>query len=176
MKNFELLNNHAILSNIPLIFESRELSSKLQAKIMLMRVSYEKYVTAFDEKIKEALEKMKPEGFNDLAREVEKMRSIEAKIDASESELAEAKKIRDEKLAEYEPKEKDVIEKFNELRKQELENESDIKVKKFTEDEYAEIISIVKSEGDEYPYKVNGQTIKVPRLQFLGMIAANLVE
>ena len=189
MKNVEMLNNQQVVSNIPLVFEGRELSSKLQAKVMLMRVSYDKAASAFDEKTREALKGVKPEGFDDLAQEIERMKSIEAKEKAfkewngegekpaepTKDELADAKKIREEKFEDYEAKEKIVLEKFMEIRKQEMDEECELKQKKFTEDEYAEIISVVKTEG-EFEYKTNNGSFKIERMGFLAMIAANLVE
>lgn len=189
MKNVRLLNNHAIVANIPLAYEGRELPSKLQAKLMLMRVGYDKAVAAFNEKVREALNGLKPEGFDELAREIERMRVIEAKEKAfkewdeegekpaepTKEELEEAAQIRKEKLVDYEPKEKEVIEKWEEIRKQELEEECIPKMKAFTEEEYAAIIDVVKTEG-EIDYTVNGQTFKIERIQFLELIAANLIE
>lgn len=188
MKNSEIVNASIIVSNIHLVFEGRELSNKMQAKIMLMRVGLDKKVAAFNEKIQEALKGVKPEGFDDLAREIEKMRQIEARHKAvsewngegekptvpTEKEIDEADKIRKEKYFEYEEKEKVVLEKYAEIRKQELDAECDFNLRKFTEEEYAEIISLIKSEG-EYPYIVNGNTFTISRIEFLGIIAANLV-
>lgn len=189
MKNSEIINASIIASNIHLVFEGRGLSNKMQAKIMLMRVGLDKKVAAFNEKIQEALKGVKPEGFDDLAREVGNMRQVEARSKAvaewngegekptepTKEELDEAKKIREEKLSDYEEKEKVVLEKLVEIRKQELDEDSGYTLKKFTEDEYAEIISMIKSEG-EYPYVVNGETFTIRRIDFLGIIAANLVE
>lgn len=188
MKNIELLNNHAIVGSIPLVYEGRELPSKLQAKLMLMRVSYDKAVAAFNEKVREALNGLKPEGFDDLARDIERMRAIEAKDNAckqwngegekpsepTQDEIEEAANIRAEKLTEYELKEKDLLEKLAEIRRQEMEEECSVNLKLFTEDEYASIIETIKTEG-VIDYKINGQTFNIGRVQFLELIASNLV-
>ena len=189
MKNFEMLNNQVIISNIPFVYDGRELSSKLQAKLMLMRVSYNKSVAAFEDKINEALKGFKPEGFDDLSRDVERMRYIESKVkdckewcgsgdkpsEPTAEELEESAKIRAEKLTDYESKEKVLIEKWKELRIQELEEECPHNIRKITEDEYAEIIEVIKTEG-EIEYNFNGRKNKIEKTQFLELIAAGLVD
>lgn len=189
MKNVRLFNNYNIVSNIPLVFEGRELPSKLQAKLMLMRVGYDKAVMAFNEKCQEALNGFKPEGFDELAREIERMDTIESKdknfkewngegkkpSEPTKEELEEAAKIREEKLEDYKQKEKIVSEKWAEIRRLEIGEECPTKMKILTEEDYAIIIELIRTEG-KIDYTVNGQTFNIDRVQFLEFIAANLVE
>ena len=172
----ETFNNRTIVSNIPLVFEGRELSSKLQAKLMIMRVTYDKSVSAFQEKMQEVVKGLKVEGYDNLEAEIKKMLAIEKKEDASKEELEEAKRIREEKYADYEEKKKVLIEKVNEAYNQEGLEQTDIKVKKFTEEEYSEIISVIKTEGKIKYAMNNDESVDIPKMAFLSMIAANLVE
>lgn len=190
----EMFNNRTIVSNIPLVFEGRELSAKLQAKLMIMRVSYDKAMSAFQEKMKEVANGLKPEGYDDLEREINKMLEIENKdkafkewngkdakpIEPTIEELEEAKKIRAEKHEDYEAKKAVLIEKINEAYIQEGSEQADIKVKMLTEEDYAEIVSVVKTEGcidyvGNDGIKIHPADGGIPKITLLGLIAANLV-
>lgn len=189
-----MFNNRTIVSNIPLVYEGRELSAKLQAKLMIMRVAYDKAMSTFQDKMKEVSNGLKPEGYDDLEREIGKMLEIEGKekdfkewngegekpAELTKEELEEAKKIRAEKYEDYEAKKAVLAEKLNEAYLQEGNEQADIKVKMLTEEDYAEIISVVKTNGciDYVGHdgtKVNG-SLGIPKISFLGLIAANLVE
>lgn len=190
----ELFNNRTIVSNIPLVYEGRELSARLQAKLMIMRVSYDKAMSAFQDKMKEVSNGLKPEGYDDLEREIAKMLEIEGKEkffkewngegakpdEPTKEELEEAKKIRAEKYEDYEAKKAVLVEKINEAYLQEGTEQADVKVKMLTEEDYAEIISVVKTDGcidyvGHDGVKVNSP-LGLPKITFLGLIAANLVE
>ena len=190
MKNLELLNSYPIVMNIPLSYEGRELPSRLQAKLMLMRVGYDKAVSAFNEKIDEALNGFKPEGFDNLVREIGRMESIEARQKAFEDwngegegpikpsldELNEAQKIRSEKMDEYKLKTKDVWEKRCELNNQELDEECNACLRKLTEEEYASIVELVRTDGEfEFRTATRGVS-KMPKTLFLSMVASVLVD
>ena len=176
MTTNEMFNNGTSVANIPLVFEGRELSAKLQAKLMIMRVTYDKAMAAFQEKMQEVVKGLKPEGYDELDEGFKKMESIEAKEGATAEELEEAKKFRAEKLEDYEAKKRILLDKVNEAYIQEGASESDAKVKKFTEDEYAEILSVVKTEGVIKYSMGEDKAVDMPKMAFLGMIAVNLVE
>lgn len=190
----ELFNNRMIVSNIPLVYEGRELSAKLQAKLMIMRVSYDKAVSAFQDKMKEVSNGLKPEGYDDIEREIAKMLEIEGKEkdfkewngegpkpdEPTKKELEEAKKIRTEKYEDFEAKKAVLVEKINEAYRQEGNEQADIKVKMLTEEDYTEIISVVKTDGLINYIGYDGKKIHaanggIPKIDFLGLIAANLV-
>ena len=191
----EMFNNRTIVSNIPLAYEGRELSAKLQAKLMIMRVAYDKAMSAFQDKMKEVSNGLKPEGYDDLEREIGKMLEIEGKekdfkewngegekpAEPTKEELEDAKKIRAEKHEDYEAKKAVLIEKINEAYIQEGSEQADIKVKMLTEEDYAEIISVVKTDGcidyvGHDGMKIHAADGGIPKITFLGLIAANLVE
>lgn len=189
MKNGEMLNKRLVISNLPLVFEGRELPSKLQAKVILMRVTFDRAANSFNEKMKEVMNGLKPEGFDDIAREKNECESIESKLKSyeewngegekpskpSEEELSKVKKFKEEKLDDYNTKEKDLLSKYNEAYMTEFKEESDVKVKKFTEDELASIIELIGIEGDfEF---VNGENkILIPRQEYLAIVADSFVE
>ena len=191
----EMFNNRTIVSNIPLVYEGRELSAKLQAKLMIMRVSYDKAMSAFQDKMKEVANGFKPEGYDVLEREISKMYEIEGKekafkdwngngekpVEPSKDELEEAKKIRAEKHEDYEAKKAVLVEKINEAYLQEGNEQADVKVKMLTEEDYAEIISVVKTDGcinyvGHDGMKIHAADGGISKITFLGLIAANLVE
>ena len=190
-----MFNNCTIVSNIPLVYEGRDLSAKLQAKMMIMRVAYDKAMSTFQDKMKEVSNGLKPEGYDDLEREIGKMLEIERKekdfkewnsdgekpAEPTKEELEEAKKIRAEKYEDYEAKKAVLAEKLNEAYLQEGNEQADIKVKMLTEEDYAEIISMVKTDGLIDYIGPDGKMVNrpiggIPKISFLGLIAANLVE
>lgn len=191
----EMFNNRTIVSNIPLVFEGRELSAKLQAKLMIMRIAYDKATQAFQDKMKEVANGLKPEGYDDLEREIGRMLEIEGKgktfkewdgegekpVEPTKEELEEAKTIRAEKHEDYEAKKAVLVEKINEAYHQEGNEQADIKVKMLTEEDYAEIISMVKTDGLIDYIGLDGKMVNppiggIPKMSFLSLIAANLVE
>ena len=65
MKYAEIFNKAAIVRNIPLICEGRELPSGMNAIVVLTRVQYDKHMHAFEEEMKDVLESLKKEGFDE---------------------------------------------------------------------------------------------------------------
>lgn len=190
MTHNEVFKRQAIVMNIPLVYEGRELPSKLQAKLMIMRVTYDKAVEAFRAKMQEVAKGLKSKGYDELEAEINKMYTAENKEKAykewngegekpaepTKEELDEAKKIRAEKFDDYEAKKSALLAKLNEAYAQEGETQSDIKVKKFTEEEYAEIIEMIKTEGTIKYTNAHGNVLEIPKVVFFGLIAADLVE
>lgn len=190
MKNIEMLNKAMVIKNIPLVMEGRELPSKLQAKLMLMRVSFDKAASAYNDKLQEVLKGLKPEGFDELAQKIQRMDEIEKKDKAfkewnnegekpsepTKEELVEAAKIREENFGEYKEMEHELLSKYNEAYNQELYEESEMKDKKFTEDEFASIIDVIKSEGEIDFVGNDGKKFELKRVELIGMIASLFVE
>ena len=190
MKNGQMLDRRAILKNVPLVYEGRELGAKLQAKLMLMRVAYDKAAAAFNEKMQEVLKGLKPDGFDELAQAVEKMKLTDRKAKAhaewdgegerpakpSDKEMEEAKSVREEKLADYEAKLAELKVKYNEAVRMELEEECGMAEKYLTEDEYAEVVAVVKTEGDMTIIRDDGGEIALKRTDFLAMVGADFVK
>lgn len=161
MKVVDVLNAQMLVANIPFVSEGRSLPSKLQARLMLMRVTLDKAVNAYREKMSEVMKGLKPEGFDELMEEVK--------------EPEEGVTVPDEKVKEYEDKEKELLEKYNEANKEEMGNDSGISIKKFTEDEFAQIIEVMTTEG-EMDFKASSGDVKMAKVEFLAGVASLLVE
>lgn len=191
MKYIELMEKKGILANVPLAFEGRELPSKLQAKLMLMRVGYDKVVAQFQDKLQEVLKGLKSEGFDALAADAQKVEGVESRASAFEKwngegdkptmptdeELKEAKDIRESgKYEEYQKELKTLTEKYNEAYRLELLAECDYSERKFTEDEYAEIVAMMGTGGKIDFLRADGEKVEIAKVDLLAMVAANFVD
>lgn len=176
MKNFEVFNKAVVVKNIPLAFEGRELPSKLQAKLMLMRVSYEKFSASFNEKLQDVLKGLKAEGFDELAQKIREMESIEKNENATPEEIEKAQQIRHADYDNYKKQEKELLEKYQEAYNQELNEESGFNEKKFSEEELAEIIDMIKTDGEIDFVGGDGNAVKIKKMELIGLIASVFVE
>lgn len=68
MTNQEMFLKRLTLLNIPLSLEGKELPSELKAKIMLMRVAYDKAAKAFDDDMQQVLKEIKRKGMTSAHR------------------------------------------------------------------------------------------------------------
>lgn len=180
MKNIELMNKLVAIKNVPLTFEGRALPSKLQAKIVLIKVAYEKAVAAFNEKMREVSGLMKPEGFDELeakAKAHEEWKGEGEKPETpTQEEKDEAAAIREQDLKAYEELKKDFVSRLNEAYAQELNEEAAVKEKTLTEDELAEIIEVVGADGDMDFTGNDGMKRRVKRCEFIDLIASAFVS
>ena len=94
MTNQEMFLKRLTLLNIPLSLEGKELPSELKAKIMLMRVAYDKAAKAFDDDMQQVLKEIKKEGYDERAQKINHMKEIDGKEDATKEEKKEADEIR----------------------------------------------------------------------------------
>ena len=189
MNYVDLMNKSVAIKNVPLTFEGRALPSKLQAKIVLAKVAYDKALTAFNEKMRDVYNELKPEGFDELEAKVRKMLDVEAKEKAHEEwngegekpaeptqeELAEAAAIREKEMKDYEVKREELNGKFNEAYAEAVKDEAPVKEKALTEDELAAIIEVVGMDGEMDFIGNDGRPWKVKRCEFVDLIAAGLV-
>lgn len=190
MNHIELMNKSVAIKNVPLMFEGRALSSKLQAKVVLIKVAYDKALMAFNEKLREVYNGLKPEGFDELEAKVKKMEAVEAKDKAhkewngegdrpaepTKEEKEEAAAIREKDLKTYEEQVKDLNGKFNEAYMQELKEDAAVKEKTLTEDELAAIIEVIGTDGEMDFVNNEGRKFKVNRCEFIDMIASAFVD
>lgn len=144
----ELLLRHNFITKIPLKSESGELSKETKVKLMTMRIELSKIHKNFDEDAQEAVKQLKPESFDELAQKADKTEAETAELEA------QTKKINEEYNA-------FLIEKG----KEELPFD-----KKFTEDEYMEIVNVMP--GDDID--INGS--EIPAADFLEVIFSLFVE
>lgn len=160
MTNDNMFLRYYIAKNIPLTMEGRELTPATQASVVIMRVGYERGVNAFEDEIRKVANELKAEKFDEryAAYNEQKQKDAEYKDEAFEAELSELNA------------------KVLEVRKKRATEPSDAKERLLTEAELADIIAVIKTEGN---MKVNFGTKEdegMPREQFVGMVAAYLVE
>ena len=161
MKYAEIFNKAAIVRNIPLICEGRELPSGMNAIVVLTRVQYDKHMHAFEEEMKDVLKSLKKEENGNL---------IEKPAAPTPEELKEAEEIRKEKDAYDEELEK-LNSDYGEAHDKKMEEEIKFDERKFTAEQFESIIKMIGIEGD---IEVNGN--KIPKTHFINMIGALFVE
>lgn len=188
----EAFLKRALVANIPLVLEGRELSASMQAKVMLMRVAYDKLFNEFEEDVKKALEGFKSEGFDDRLRAYSEMNNVDAKLKAveewdgegdepkspTEEEIKNADETRKTK-EEFEKELEEVNKKYMEARAQKSNEDIASVPKMFTEDELAEIIRVVTLVGEPIaiPQLHGGEEkISLSREQFIQVVASELVQ
>ena len=81
----EILGKRNISSNIPLVYEGRELSREMKATVVLMKVSYDKVATEFDKDMQEVLKGLKKDGFDDRSRDIQKMEEIDKRKEKNDN-------------------------------------------------------------------------------------------
>lgn len=192
MKYSEVFERQGVLRNIPLESDGLKVSSELAAKIILMRVAYDKEVKSFEDDMQEALKAMKPEGFDERSGKFAKLEDTDRKAAAckewvkkgsegeapacpSEEELEEAEAVRPGKEA-YEKELEELNVKYMEARRQKLDEDSGMKGRCLTEKDLSEIISVTGTQGTIKITIGNGQETGIDKEQFLGIVAGVLVE
>lgn len=145
----ELLTKQNFLSKILLKNDDAELSKSLKVKVMSNRIEYGKVRKQFDEDTQEFIKGLTDEHFQELQQ----------KADRTEEENAELKKLTDEANESY-------IEYVNGKGNEEVTcNE-----KKFTEDDFAEIIEV----NADIDVEINGT--KLSAADFLEIFYTLFIE
>ena len=145
----ELLTKQNFLSKILLKNDDAELSKSLKVKVMSNRIEYGKVRKQFDEDTQEFIKGLTDEHF----------RELQQKADRTEEENAELKKLTDEANESY-------IEYVNGKGNEEVTcNE-----KKFTEDDFAEIIEV----NADLDVEINGT--KLSAADFLEIFYTLFIE
>ena len=111
MTNQEMFLKRLTLLNITLSLEGKELPSELKAKIMLMRVAYDKAAKAFDDDMQQVLKEIKKEGYDERAQRINRMKEVDGKEDATKEEKKEAFQ-----LANLTPKGQELFEQLRKCR------------------------------------------------------------
>lgn len=174
MTNNELFIKRLTLLNIPLLFEGNQLPDKLKAKLMIMRVAYDKAVNSFEDDMKEVLKNLKKEGYDERAQKIHRMKEIDGKEDATKEEKKEADEIRG--TEEEFNKETETLNKdYSTAYQQKLEDKSDMKPKFLSIEDYTDIIAMIGTEGIIKIKWTSPDLIEVNKEEFLSMIANCLV-
>ena len=151
MTTNEILTKQNFVTKILLKSGSNELSKSLKVKVMGMRIEYAKVRKQFDEDVQEFIKGVSTERLGELQQIPEEKRT--------EEEKAELKGLIDKVNSEYSEY---VIERGKE--------EISIEDKKFTTDEYNEIVE-VNADND---IEINGQ--KINAADFLEILYTLFVE
>lgn len=175
MKVNDLIVNNLVLNNIPFEFEGRELSMPLQAKLMILKVSYRKEVRAIQERLDEIIDCLKPLGYDSLYLKVERMKYLESIENPTNDELKEAECIRNNEFKDFESKKSVLDEKIGIAYQQIISEDTYVDVKGFTNEEYTEIYSMIGPKGT-IPYENGEAKYNVLRIEFLNMIAERLIK
>lgn len=193
----DIFFRNRIVANIPLVFEGRKLPKSETASMMLIRVAYNNKVQEFEKDMEEVLKGLKKEGFDDRAHAIAEMESVDARMKAakewkkgqkgedgkpvekpempSDEELKKADETRATK-EEFEAEKKELEEEYVTARQKRAEQKVEVKNGMFSRSEYAEICEVIGYEGEIEVSGFADVPVKIPREEFLGMIAAHLVQ
>lgn len=193
----DIFFRNRIVANIPLVFEGRKLPKSETASVMLIRVAYNNKVQEFEKDMEEVLKGLKKEGFDDRAHAIAEMESVDARMKAakewkkgqkgedgkpvekpempSDEELKKADETRTTK-EEFEAEKKELEEEYVTARQKRAEQKVEVKNGMFSRSEYAEICEVIGYEGEIEVSGFADVPVKIPREEFLGMIAAHLVQ
>ena len=193
----DIFFSNRIVANIPLVFEGRKLPKSETASVMLIRVAYNNKVQEFEKDMEEVLKGLKKEGFDDRAHAIAEMESVDARMKAakewkkgqkgedgkpvekpempSDEELKKADETRATK-EEFEAEKKELEEEYVTARQKRAEQKVEVKNGMFSRSEYAEICEVIGYEGEIEVSGFADVPVKIPREEFLGMIAAHLVQ
>ena len=186
MNYIDILNKRALIAHVPLKIGNREMPDSLKAKVFLMRVQYNSIIDKFEKEMQDVLKEIKkdyPE-FDTQAADIEKMKSIDERLKAfnehkgeddkkpakpSEEEIQEADKIREGEKEFNELNEK-LTRQYIEAREEKIKEEVSIKERKFTIEEFSQVIGVIGSSPIEIEKK------EIPAEMFLSDIASLFVE
>lgn len=193
----DIFFRNRIVANIPLVFEGRKLPKSETASVMLIRVAYNNKVQEFEKDMEEVLKGLKKEGFDDRAHAIAEMESVDTRMKAakewkkgqkgedgkpvekpempSDEELKKADETRATK-EEFEAEKKELEEEYVTARQKRAEQKVEVKNGMFSRSEYAEICEVIGYEGEIEVSGFADVPVKIPREEFLGMIAAHLVQ
>lgn len=182
----DVLNKRALISHVPLKIGNREMPDAIKAKVFLMRVQYNSIIDKFDKEMQDVLKEIKkdyPE-FDAQAADIEKMKSIDERLKAfkeykgdkdknpakpSEEEIKEADKIRETEKDFNQLNEK-LTRQYIRARDEKIKEEVSIKERKFTIEEFSQVIGVIGSSPIEIEKK------EIPSEMFLYDIASLFVE
>lgn len=193
----DIFLKRAILRNIPIAFEGRKLGKTEVASVMLMRVVYEKKVEEFNKDMEEVLKGLKKEGFDDRAQAIAEMEKVDLQKKTAEEwkegdkdengkpiekpempTKEELKKVEETRKTkeDYDKELKELNENYSAAREKKLNESISLQNSSFSHEEYAEICEVIGLEGNIDISGFGKEPIKMPKIDFLEMIAINLVE
>ena len=167
MTNQEMFLKRLTLLNIPLSLEGKELPSELKAKIMLMRVAYDKAAKAFDDDMQQVIKEIKKEGYDERAQKINHMKEIDGKEDATKEEKKEA---------DFNKETEELNKAYSEAYQEKMKEECDMKPRKFAFEGFAKIIELIGTDGAIKVKWNSPEALEIPKEEFISLIATNLVD
>lgn len=147
----KVFNCSHVLSFIPLKNKDKELSKEMKAHVMIASIELDKAIKEFEEDSKKHVESIKKEGYDQRAAQNARLVELEKKesdkkekeplYDEEKKELAKLKKEFDKKAFDEETNE--IKEQNKEFRKEHAKDETHVKFREFTEQDYAEIVDVM---------------------------------
>lgn len=140
-----IFQKEGLISRVPLKAGEKELPKDVKARVVILSITLKELVDRFEKAAGEALEKLKPQGFDERARTYYLLK----KADESPGELTweekekvkEAKKEFDKKAFDKEYKKLD--EDYRAFRKEKGEEETEADLKNLSESDFAEILDLM---------------------------------
>lgn len=192
----EILSKRNIASNVPLVYDGKELSRDMKAAVVLMKVSYDKIVAEFAKDMEEVAKGLKKEGFDILSEDMKRMNEIDKRKEAfqtwkkgakdekgndiprptapTDEELKEAERIREEKEG-FEEECKNLEKSYQKAYSEKLKEDVKFTERMFSVSDLSEIIGMLGTDGD-MEITINGVKNKIAKEAFISLVAANLVN
>ena len=189
----QIFEKSAIIKNIPIMFEGRKLPKGMSAKVVMVRVQYDKHIDNFNKEMEEVVKGLKPEGFDERSQKFQKMNDIDNRkaafenwkkgdLDAegkpvekpvmpSDEELKEADETRKGK-EEFEKELLELNEEYASAQREKMSEEVEFSERLFTMEELSDLIEMLGEE--EGTMKINDRD--VPKQVFLNLIASRFTE
>lgn len=192
----DIFNKFNIANNIPLEINGHKLNKEMKAKVVLLTISYDSMLSRFYKEMELAGKKLKKEGYDNRARDIQKMEEIDSRLETlktwkkgckddngneipkplepTEEELTEASKIRETKTA-FDEEQKELDEAYQKAYEEKLKEEVKMTEHKLSSTDFAEIIDLIGTDGT-ITIKIGDAKRENACIDFIKMIAANLVE
>lgn len=167
----EALNKQTLVGAIELMANGKRLEKSTAATVMMLKVSLDKANSEFNDKMKEIVNGLKQEGFDERQRNFAKMQEINSKVDATEEEKKEAEEL-EETLEGFEKELATLNDEVQEAHKKLLKEECNVKSATISKDDWANIYEVMGVEGNS---KLSIGNEPLSNEQFLAILAASLV-
>lgn len=185
MKYSEVFRNSVFALAIPL----ENLEKKAGSSVLFMRYEYEQAMEEFNKKLQGALKVLKKDDFDAKLQKLEKVKSIEGRIEAAEKwngEGEEPTKVSDEEktdmetlkaeLGDFESGEyADYLEKSKDAYDKLMDSECPTSISKLTREQYTEVYGAVGINGNMEGLKYTMTQEPFPKEEFLMCVLRFLV-
>lgn len=167
----EALNKQTLAGAIEIVANGKRLEKGTAATVMLMKVSLDKVINEFQEKMRETVNGLKSEGFDERQQNFARVQELNSKEDATKEEKKEAEELK-KGLEGFEEEMATLNEEVQEAQKKLLQEDCGLKSATLSKEDLANIYEVMGVEGDS---KVRlGDTV-LTNEQFLTILAASFV-